>query len=115
MFFGVDHTLTDFLLRSLFTVEMKFSQHQETAADLFALDLLHTRYGHIAGATDFFEDLAQEDPHGRLAYFFATHPYPLDRLEFLEAQIREKGYQFKDTLPLDASLQVKSQGASAQD
>jgi predicted Zn-dependent protease len=105
LFFGVDHTLTNFLLRSLFTVEMKFSQHQETAADLFALDLLHTRYGHIAGATDFFEDLAREEPHGRLAYFFATHPYPQDRVQTLREYIQQQKYSSAETLPLDASLE----------
>lgn len=101
---GVDSALTQFLMRSLLNVEMKFSQHQETEADLFALDLLYRRYGHIAGATDFFAKLAEEDPHGRLAYFFATHPYPQDRVETLKQEVEKKEYPLGEELPLDERI-----------
>jgi predicted Zn-dependent protease len=84
---------------------MQFSQHQETEADLFALDLLNKRYGHIAGATDFFEKLAKEDTHGRLAYFFATHPYPQNRIATLQEQIQQKGYSSGEERPLDERLE----------
>ncbi len=102
--FGLDNTLTNFLMNSLLTVERKFSQHQETTADLFALDLVNAYYGHISGAPDFFEKMSQQDPRGRLTYFFATHPYPSDRIARLQKEIQKKGYASGEKLPLAESL-----------
>lgn len=103
--FGLDNALTNFLMQSLLTIEMRFSQSQETQADLFALETLDTHYGHISGATDFFEKLAEEDRRGRLAYFFATHPYPRDRIATLQQHIYERGYTIGTEIPLDERLQ----------
>lgn len=110
---GSDSSATQFLLNSLHNVEMKFSQQQEKNADLWALDLLQRRYGHVAGSTDFFERMSKKDKRGRMKYYFATHPYPLDRLKFLEERIQNKGYQLKAKSPLDSSLISKSKGDSA--
>lgn len=105
LLFGLDSTLTNFLTQSLLTIEMRFSQSQEMQADLFALETLNTHYGHIAGATGFFEKLAEEDRRSRLAYFFATHPYPRDRIAALQQHIREQGYAIGVEIPLDERLQ----------
>ncbi len=101
---GVDNALTQFLIQSLMNVEMQFSQKQETAADLFGLDLLNARYGHVGGATGFFEKLAQEEAHGSLTYFFATHPNPQGRVEDLQKQFRKKGYLMKDEQAFDLRI-----------
>jgi predicted Zn-dependent protease len=101
---GVDNQITNLLMRSVMTVEMKFSQRQETQADLFALHVLNLHYGHIAGATDFFEKISQTDTRGRLTYYFATHPYPPDRIAKLQQKIEELGYQTGEKRPLDARL-----------
>ncbi len=103
---GADSGVTEFLTKSLMTVEMKFSQRQETQADLFALDLLNKRYGHIGGATDFFNQLADQDRLGRLTYFFATHPYPKDRVSDLLGKIRENGYIEGEKAALDARVET---------
>ena len=104
MLMGVDNGLTEFLLRSVMNVEMQFSQKQESAADLYGLDLLNRAYGHVGGATDFFEKLAQEDTHGRLSYFFATHPYPKNRVEDLQEQLRKKGYLVQEEQSFDSRI-----------
>lgn len=101
---GGDNTVTNLLMNSLLTIEMKFSQRQETQADLFALDLLNAHYGHIAGATDFFEKISKEDTRSRLAYFFATHPYPPDRVARLQDHIQTKEYAYGEKYPLDETL-----------
>lgn len=103
--FGVNNTLSNFLIQSLLTVEMQFSQSQETQADMFGLETLNSHYRHVGGATDFFEKLAQEDTRSRLTYFFATHPYPRDRIAHLQAYIREQGYAIGEVYPLDERLQ----------
>lgn len=101
---GVDSHITKFILGSLVSVDMKFSQRQETDADLFALDLLNRRYGHIGGATDFFQSLADQEKLGRMAYFFATHPYPQDRVNALRKKIQERAYAEREEIPLDSRI-----------
>ena len=90
-------------MNSLLNVEMKFSQRQEKMADLWALDLLNNRYGHVSGAADFFEKMSKKEKKGRILYYFAPHPYPENRVKTLEEQIQEKGYLVlvKEKIPLD--------------
>lgn len=63
----------------------RFSQSQESAADLFALELLHERYGHVGGATEFFECILETD--GGSSAFLATHPAPQARIDRLREVI----------------------------
>lgn len=90
--FGGDSTVVEFIMNSLINLEMKFSQRQERQADLWALDLLNKKYGQISGAKDFIERIARKDKGSRFLYYFATHPYPQDRLKILNEQIKKKGY-----------------------
>ncbi len=107
---GADSTATNFIMNSMTNIEMKFSQRQEKAADISALELLNRKYGHVAGATDFFEKMSKKDKKGRILYYFATHPYPEDRINALKKEIKEKGYQVKKKIPLD--LEILNKGAS---
>lgn len=103
--FGSDSFITGFIMNSLSNVEMKFSQRQERMADLWALDLLNRRYGHIGGAIDFFEKMAKKEKKGRFLYFFATHPYPQSRVRALKEQIQSKGYLVKEKILLRKKIQ----------
>ena len=98
---GSDNFVNEFLMESLLNVEMKFSQKQEKMADLFALDLVNKKFGHVAGATDFFEKRGNRNKRSRLLYYFATHPHPHDRVKALEKMIKNKGYLIKEKKPLD--------------
>jgi Zn-dependent protease with chaperone function len=93
IFLGNESFITDFLAGFLVNVEMKFSQHQETMADLFALDLLNKRYGHVGGAESFFENICKKEKKGHLSYYFASHPHPIDRIETMEKHIQKMGYR----------------------
>ncbi len=110
--FGNDNAATEVAMNSLLSVEMKFSQSQERMADLYALDLVNRKYGHVAGVDDFFRKMAASEEKGRFSYYFATHPYPLDRIEALQEEISKKGYQRKDKIPLsqDAGKQESQEG-----
>jgi predicted Zn-dependent protease len=83
-------------------LERKYSQKQESAADAWGLDLLNRRYGHVGGATDFFNRLAGKNK-SRFAYFLATHPHPDARLHSLNKLIRKNGYSIGKTIPLSAA------------
>jgi len=89
---GHDSAATDFIMNSLVTAEMKFSQTQESAADAFALEMLSSRYGHVSGANDFFNRLNKKNKTGKLLYYFASHPQPEERVKALDKLVKEKGY-----------------------
>jgi len=98
---GADNPATNFLKNSLGNIQMKYNQHQERNADLFGLNLLHKRYGHVAGAFDFFQRLKEKEKIPRFFYFFATHPYHDDRITTIKKYIQENGYAEKEKVPLD--------------
>lgn len=99
-FFGVDSPITELAQRTLATAELRFSRAQEEAADNFALHLLNKKYGHVAGATDFFDRLKDKQRRPRFLAYFSTHPHHRDRVVLLEAEIRKSGYIVKEKIPL---------------
>lgn len=99
LFLGMDNSLTDFFMNVLVTADLKHSREQEIKADRFALDLLHERYGHVGGATDFFERLKEKEKSPHFLAFFSTHPHQDDRIDLLKQRIKQKGYEMKETIP----------------
>lgn len=85
---GSDSSLTELIGGSLAGVQMKFSQHQEVMADVYALDLLNRRYDQVTGATGFMEKLVSKEKKGRLAYYFSTHPHPKARMANIKSKIQ---------------------------
>ncbi|MBN1384883.1 MAG: M48 family metallopeptidase [Elusimicrobia bacterium] len=99
--FGSESFITKFMVNFLSNVEMKFSQHQELLADQWALDLLNKRYGHVAGATDFFKKMAKKETKSHFLYFLATHPHPQERVKAIQERIQKKNYLIKEKIPLN--------------
>jgi len=89
---GADNSVTTFLGHSLLGIQMKYTRQQETQADMFALEITHRTFHNVSGAVEFMQQLAEKEKRGPLAYYFATHPYPKDRIADIEEEIREKGY-----------------------
>jgi len=73
----------------------KFSKESESAADATALQALNCHYGHVGGATEFFEKMIEsdEDLDWSLTHFFASHPQAQQRIDDLRALSTELGYQ----------------------
>ena len=84
---GADSALSGFMADRLTDLEMKFSQEQEKAADLFGVRLVQAVYGDAVGAEAFMQRLAANENSGRLAYYFASHPHPRDRLANIRREI----------------------------
>jgi Zn-dependent protease with chaperone function len=97
VFLGNDNSVTDLAGQSLIGVQMKFSQAQETKADLFALELMRKQFGHVAGAVAFMQKIAVKEKRGLLAYYFATHPHPQKRVKVIQREIRSRGYNTEGT------------------
>lgn len=100
LLFGNDSSLSQAATSLLGGAEMRFSQHQEHQADSWGLAFVMERYGHAGGATDFFRRLAEKEEGKKLAYLFASHPFPTERIEALEKMIRKKGYPVREAVPL---------------
>lgn len=92
---GLNNPVTRFFMDALQIVDTKFSQQQELRADFWALDLLQKQTGNVAGARSFLEAFSEKEQGNRLSYYFATHPYPKDRIKAIEAYIKAKGYEGK--------------------
>lgn len=89
----------------------QYSQTQERQADEFGLMLLQSHYGHVGGATDFFDRLA--NPQRRDFAFLSTHPTPHDRAQRLTQLIQQQGYPIQETTPLPQTLRsVRSEWVS---
>ncbi|MGK7929573.1 MAG: M48 family metallopeptidase [Spirulina sp.] len=82
----------------------QFSQKQETQADRFGLELLYQYYGHVAGATDFFESLSQQ-PQVNIP-FLSTHPSSRKRVKQLQKLIKQKKYPIRQKQSLPDSLNL---------
>jgi predicted Zn-dependent protease len=104
LLFGADSSLADVATSLLGGAEMRFSQRQELQADAWGLALLVREYGHAGGATGFFRRLAKKEEGKELAYFFASHPYPKERVEALEETIAAREIPRREALPLDGGF-----------
>jgi predicted Zn-dependent protease len=98
LIFGSDSDATGLATGTLAVTESRFSRRQEIAADLYGLDLLQKRYGHVGGATDFFARMSKEET--RWQYWLATHPASADRVSRVRSEAYRRGYTFKPVEPL---------------
>ncbi|HSO21083.1 MAG TPA: M48 family metallopeptidase [Desulfosarcina sp.] len=103
--FGADTSISSMIGQGMLLTELSFSRKQETRADEFALETLACHYGHVAGATAFFEKIPSEADPGRFGHYFASHPENRRRIGHLEQRARELGYaDAGKTLPLPPAL-----------
>jgi Zn-dependent protease with chaperone function len=93
---GGDGFAQRILSGGLETFDMKFSRDQESAADELGLALLHRSYGHVGGATDFFERRLADPAPPEL---FSSHPLSRRRIDELQRIAAERGYRNGETTP----------------
>jgi predicted Zn-dependent protease len=81
----------------------QYSREQELSADELALSLLHEKYGHVGGATRFFEMLEQHEAvdgeSSRLMEFLSTHPDTGARIAKLRTMSAENGWTSGGRIP----------------
>lgn len=97
--FGEDSSVSDFMAGIFMPIRNKFSQHQETAADQWGLKILNSVYGHVGGATEFFETVLKEREENRYLDAFATHPLSRDRIRHMERTIDISGLSKREARP----------------
>ncbi len=99
--FGSDSSASKVITNAMTNAEMRFSQSQEKAADLYALDLLNKTYGNVAGAIDFFEKMSEKEKLWSFFYIFASHPYPESRVKALKEAIKINSYTIGQNIPFE--------------
>lgn len=98
---GSDAGLTEILAPVGHLGTATYSRSREEAADATALRTLNCRYGHVGGATEFFESMKGEPSTlTELSHYAASHPSMQSRIDALEAVIRASGMKTGATRPL---------------
>ncbi len=97
---GGDSTVTNFIMNTLNTANLRFSRANEAAADQFALGLLVAKYGHAASATDFFERMLKKENMPEFTKYFSTHPHHRDRIKWINKKIELNDYGLGKAIPL---------------
>jgi Zn-dependent protease with chaperone function len=80
-----------------------FDREQEQRADLMALAALHSRYGHVGGATDLFRvlsDMQDGEPAALEGLeMLSTHPDLARRIEYLQADAASRDWTELSVMP----------------
>jgi predicted Zn-dependent protease len=105
---GADNHINGMIGQGMGLTELSFSRTQETRAAEFALETLACHYGHVAGATDFFEKIPAEADPGRFGHYLASHPENRRRIDHLETMARQHDYPSGELRPLPADLAGRS-------
>ncbi|ACB50083.1 hypothetical protein cce_0732 [Crocosphaera subtropica ATCC 51142] len=96
-----------FLSNSMATItetisKTHYSRSQEYQADEYGLTLLNKTYGHVAGATDFFENFEEKETLNWV--FFSSHPTSKKRVKRLNQLIKQRQYKIGAYSQLDSDL-----------
>jgi beta-barrel assembly-enhancing protease len=108
---GADSDITQILMPVDQLGSAKHSQKREMEADTNALQVLHCRYGHAGGATDFFEAMKKDERANQkgFSHYFASHPQVQARIDNINRLIEQKGMKRDLAISLESSKQPKAQ------
>lgn len=70
----------------------QFSQGRESDADETALSIIQCHYGHVGGATEFFERIAEPQQDLSVAHYFRSHPEAQQRVKALQQLSQQNGF-----------------------
>jgi len=91
--------------------QAQFSQERERLADQQALQILNCYYGHVGGATEFFEAMkadAKKSSSG-LGHYFASHPQAIQRINNIKQLASEMHFVVNEVDALPAVLDTHDQ------
>mgnify|MGYP003951825617 CR=1 FL=1 len=79
-----------------------FSREQEKMADEFGLSLVAKHYGHVTGATVFFERVSEQDKDSLgMKQYFRTHPLSENRIDAIRTLAQRRNWRVnRDLQPL---------------
>lgn len=103
---GAGSDLTQMFAPAAALGQAQYSQARESIADQQAMQILNCYYGHVGGATEFFEAM---QPDGRettklIGQYFTSHPEAVKRIDNLHRLTRDLRYNVSEVLPLSVVL-----------
>lgn len=101
---GPDNMLNDWMETSLTLTQTAYSRGQESKADTFGLKVVNCKYGHVSGATQFFESMSGKYNMGSVGKFFASHPADQERIANIKALAKQQGFGEGDLTPMPEGL-----------
>ena len=90
---GIGGGNTDAIAFTGLLTNLHYSRQQESAADVYALQVIIDKYGHGGSSLSFFERVKTKDKRGKLASYVSTHPLTQERINYLQQLARENGWQ----------------------
>ena len=72
-------------------------------ADALALRTLNCFYGHVGGATEFFEAMKPDKEEGsKISQYFSSHPEAVQRINDIHELASGSGYAVQEVRPLSS-------------
>ncbi|MFH2059792.1 MAG: M48 family metallopeptidase [Pseudomonadota bacterium] len=89
--------------------QARYSRERESLADQSALQVLDCYYGHVGGATEFFEAMRPDDKQkgNAFTHYFASHPEAVQRINNIYQQASELNLVVEEVQPLPAVLDIQ--------
>lgn len=85
--------------------QAQYSQHREAMADRQALAILQCHYGHVGGATEFFQSVAttlkNSGTKSSVSHYFSSHPEAASRISELKRLAVEQQMVVEPVIPLN--------------
>jgi len=103
---GTSSSITRALAPVQLFSQAQYSQARESAADQTALSTMNCAYGHVGGATEFFNGLieAKDNFDLKALHYFSSHPELPKRINELNRLAREMGFRLDTVLPIQGGL-----------
>ncbi|MBT9317977.1 M48 family metallopeptidase [Leptothoe spongobia] len=101
--------LPPFLMGSMSLADLHYSRDQEQKADVYAIEIMQERYGHLGSSLDFFERLSDWELDlgavTQLLEWQSTHPLTQSRIEDLEEIATQRGWSLEgEATPLPSDF-----------
>ena len=106
---GAGSDFTQLFTPTVYFSEAQYSQKRESMADQQALQTLNCYYGHVGGATEFFEEMkpGEKERAIKIGHYFESHPEAIERIENLHRLARELGLVDEKVLKMPPVLLEK--------
>ena len=101
---GPSSGFTKLLTPTIHLTQATYSQKLESKADETGLSALNCLYGHVGGATAFFETMASQQDGDGFTHYFESHPQMQDRVTALHELTINNQYPIQPTRPLSPSF-----------
>lgn len=91
---GSDSSLTKMFAPALGFDQAQYSQEREKMADEQGIQILNCYYGHVGGATEFFEAMMpnKKQPGQMIGKYFSSHPEGVKRIKNLHQLTKDFGF-----------------------